>query len=53
MINKNIFKLIILYPLSIILLYFVFTVSFVQAAATVPIQILFSANIQGETEPCG
>jgi hypothetical protein len=53
MLNRYIFKSSIVNPFLILILHIVFAVSFVQASPTIPVQILFSGNIQGETEPCG
>jgi len=53
MLNKYIFKSSKLTFFLVIIFHLVFAVSLAQAVTTIPVQILFSGNIQGETEPCG
>jgi len=53
MYKLSVFKSRILYPFFFTLLCFVFVPSPFQAAEQQSLQILFSGNIQGETEPCG
>jgi hypothetical protein len=51
--NSHRFTYGFLIPLATILIYSLSSGSFVHASSNSSVQVLFSGNVQGETEPCG